>query len=72
MQNSSRSCNVNLICVWSQFIKLFIIILVNLECFPIRVIAGSDKQIVGLVLAVAVTIHYSGMKQMQDDKKKID
>ena len=32
--------------------KLFI---PNLKCFPIWVIAGGDKQIVGLVLAVAVT-----------------
>ena len=32
-----------------------IMIMINLECFPIRVIAGGDKQIVGLVLAVAAT-----------------
>ena len=34
---------------------IIIIIIINLECFPIRVIAGGDKQIVGLVLAVAAT-----------------
>ena len=38
-----------------MMMMMIIIIIINLECFPIRVIAGGDKQIVGLVLAVAAT-----------------
>ena len=34
---------------------IIMIMIMNLECFPIRIIARRDKQIVGLVLAVAVT-----------------
>ena len=39
----------------------------NLECFPIRVVAGRDKQIVGLVLTVAATIHCNGMMMQLDE-----
>ena len=39
----------------NQLINSKNIFIPNLKCFPIWVIAGGDKQIVGLVLAVAVT-----------------
>ena len=39
----------------NQLINSQNIFIPNLKCFPIWVIAGGDKQIVGLVLAVAVT-----------------
>ena len=39
----------------NQLINYKNLFIPNLKCFPIWVIAGGDKQIVGLVLAVAVT-----------------